>query len=146
MITPLEPWTTGVPGLDLLLQGGLSRNALVVVVGPPGAGKTVLASQILFHAVQHGARGLLLTAYAENHSKLLEHLHPFTFFDESAVGRSLTLVSLPSLLGMNTDTATSAILTTMRQSGARLGLCQSPGTSVVHHVQSLQLSSSEDGV
>src|SRR3712207_6967932 len=107
MITPLEPWTTGVPGLDLLLHGGLSRHALVVVVGPSGAGKTVLASQILFHAVQHGARGLLLTAYAEDHSKLLAHLRPFAFFNAPAVGDDLTLVSLPSVLGTSSDTATT---------------------------------------
>src|SRR3712207_6368491 len=120
MTTLPEPWATGIPGLDLLLQGGLSHHALVVVVGPPGAGKTVLASQILFHAVQQGARGLLLTAYAEDHTKLLAHLRPFAFFTEAAVGDALTLVSLPSVLGTSIDTATAAILTTMRQSEARL--------------------------
>jgi len=106
--------------LDLLLQGGLNRTALVAVVGPPGAGKTVLASQILFHAVLHGARALLLTAYAEGHTKLLQHLRPFTFFNESAVGDAVTLLSLPSLHGMTIDTATAALSTTLRASGARL--------------------------
>lgn len=120
MTTPLDPWATGVPGLDLLLEGGLSRNALVAVVGPPGAGKTVLASQILFHAVQQGERAVLLTAYAEGHTKLLAHLRPFTFFNEPAVGDAVTLLSLPSLLGMTIDTATAAIITAIRQSGARL--------------------------
>ncbi len=93
---------------------------MVAVVGPSGAGKTVLASQILFHAVQRGERGLLLTAYAEDHTKLLAHLRPLAFFNEPAVGDTVTLLSLPSLLGMNIDTATSAITTTIRQSGARL--------------------------
>ncbi len=93
---------------------------MVAVVGPSGAGKTVLASQILFHAVQRGERGLLLTAYAEDHTKLLAHLRPLAFFNEPAVGDTVTLLSLPSLLGMNIDTATSAITTTMRASGARL--------------------------
>jgi circadian clock protein KaiC len=106
--------------LDVLLQGGLNRHALVAVVGPSGAGKTVLASQILFHAVQRGERGLLLTAYAEDHTKLLAHLRPLAFFNEPAVGDTVTLLSLPSLLGMNIDTVTSAITTTIRQSGARL--------------------------
>jgi circadian clock protein KaiC len=106
--------------LDLLLQGGLDRHALVAVVGPSGAGKTVLASQILFHAVQQGERALLLTAYAEDHTKLLAHLRPLAFFNEPAVGDAVTLVSLPSLLGMTIDSATSAIITTIRASGARL--------------------------
>ena len=122
MTTPMEPWATGVPDLDLLLAGGLSRNALVVVVGPTGAGKTVLASQILFHAVRQEVPGLILTAYAEDHAKLLEHLRPLTFFDEQAIGASLTLLSLPSIIGMDLDTATSAMVRTIRDSGARMVL------------------------
>jgi circadian clock protein KaiC len=70
--------------------------------------------------VQRGERGLLLTAYAEGHTKLLAHLRPLAFFNEPAVGDTVTLLSLPSLLGMSIDTATSAITTTIRQSGARL--------------------------
>lgn len=122
MSTPLEPWATGVPGLDLLLGGGLSRNALVVVVGPTGAGKTVLASQILFHAMQQETRALILTAYAEDHSKLLEHLRPLTFFNEAAIGEALTLVSLSSIIGTDIDTATAAIVRTIRESGAGMVL------------------------
>lgn len=120
MSTPGASWATGVPGLDLLLGGGLDRNALVTIVGPPGAGKTVLASHMLFHAVQQGARGLILTVYAEDHSKLLAHLRPFAFFNEAALGDTVTLVSLPSLLGQSLDTAISAITTTMRESEAQV--------------------------
>ena len=122
MSTSMEPWATGVPDLDMLLGGGLSRNALVVVVGPTGAGKTILASQILFHAVRQGRQGLVLTAYSEDHSKLLEHLRPLTFFDEQAIGESLTLLSLPSVIGMDVATATAAIMRTIRDSGARVVL------------------------
>lgn len=119
MMASLEPWATGVPGLDLLLGGGLSGTPLVTVVGPTGAGKTVLACHILFQAVQQGMRGVILTAYAEDHSKLLQHLRPFTFFSEAAVGDTITLVSLPARLGMTTDTAASAIVQAIRESGAR---------------------------
>jgi circadian clock protein KaiC len=116
----LESWATGVPGLDLLLTGGLSRNALVAIVGPSGAGKTVLACQILFQAVQQGSRGLILTAYSEDHGKLLAHLRPFTFFTERPLGDTLTLMSLSSVMGTPSATATSAIVTTIRESGARM--------------------------
>jgi circadian clock protein KaiC len=122
MIRPLAPWATGIPGLDLLLDGGLTPNALVVVVGPTGAGKTILASQILFHAVQQETRALILTAYAEDHSKLLQHLRPLSFFNEQAIGASLTLVSLPSIIGMDIDAATTAIMRVIRESGARMVL------------------------
>lgn len=120
MDTHTERWATGVPGLDLLLSGGLSRNALVAIVGPTGAGKTVLASQILFHTVQQGTRGLILTAYSEDNSKLLAHLRPFAFFTERSLGDVVTLMSLPSLIGTTSATATSAIVTTIRESRARV--------------------------
>lgn len=122
MTTASEPFATGILGLDQLLSGGLSRHALVVVVGPTGAGKTVLASQILFHAVRQETRCLILTAYSEDHSKLLAHLHPFAFFTDAAVGDSLTLVSLPAMLGMDMTKAASTIVSTIRESGAQLVL------------------------
>jgi KaiC/GvpD/RAD55 family RecA-like ATPase len=34
-------------GLDTVLGGGLPAGSLVVVAGPPGSGKTILAQQIL---------------------------------------------------------------------------------------------------
>lgn len=121
MTTLLEPFATGVPGLDQLLTGGLSQHALVAIVGPSGAGKTVLGSQILFHALPE-TRCLILTAYAEDPSKLLAHLRPFAFFNDAAVGDALTIVSLPSLLGMDLPKAASLIVATIRESGAGLVL------------------------
>jgi len=35
--------TTGVAGLDTVLDGGLEQGAVVVVAGGPGTGKTILA-------------------------------------------------------------------------------------------------------
>lgn len=122
MNTPRDPWATGVPGLDVLLGGGLSRNALVAVVGPSGAGKTVLTSQILFHAVQQQTRALIMTAYAEDNSTLLEHLRSLSFFNEPAIGEALTLISLSSIIDTDSDTAMSAIVRTIRESGAGMVL------------------------
>ena len=41
----LERFDTGVPNLDLVLGGGLLRGTVVMVIGPPGSGKTILAQQ-----------------------------------------------------------------------------------------------------
>src|SRR5579885_3607588 len=71
---------TGVPRLDEVLGGGLPQGALIVILGPPGSGKTTLACQIAFAAARRGQRVLLLTALSESPSKLVEHLSHYQFF------------------------------------------------------------------
>ena len=43
--------TTGVQGLDDLLSGGFPEGRVILVVGGPGAGKTILASQFLHKGI-----------------------------------------------------------------------------------------------
>jgi predicted ATP-dependent serine protease len=64
---------TGVPNLDRVLGGGLQPGAMVLVVGAPGAGKTMLAQQIGFHRARQGESVLYLTGYSETHDKLVAH-------------------------------------------------------------------------
>ncbi|HTE21055.1 MAG TPA: ATPase domain-containing protein, partial [Armatimonadota bacterium] len=40
--------STGVPGLDTVLGGGLPEYSFNVIAGSPGSGKTTLAQQIVF--------------------------------------------------------------------------------------------------
>jgi circadian clock protein KaiC len=53
--------TTGVEGLDSILEGGLPTNRLYLVEGEPGAGKTTLALQFLMEGARHGETGLYVT-------------------------------------------------------------------------------------
>jgi KaiC/GvpD/RAD55 family RecA-like ATPase len=53
--------STGVPGLDELLGGGLIPGTLTVVVGATGIGKTQLGLQFVnVGAAQEGRRGVVL--------------------------------------------------------------------------------------
>ena len=40
---------TGVEGLDLILDGGFAEGRVILVLGEPGSGKTILCSQFLYH-------------------------------------------------------------------------------------------------
>lgn len=54
--------TTGVKGLDEMLNGGFLPGSMVLVRGAPGTGKTSLALHFLVHgATKHNEPGLLIT-------------------------------------------------------------------------------------
>lgn len=119
-VAPL--FSTGVPGLDTVLGGGLSSGSMVFLTGISGAGKTILSSQILYNTARSGVPVLILTAFSESHVKLIEHLSPFSFFDPELVGSSVILLSMQSLVGDSREPATTGIIRAIRESGARLVL------------------------
>jgi circadian clock protein KaiC len=53
--------STGIPGLDDILHGGLARGFLYLIEGNPGAGKTTLALQFLIEGATRGEKGLYLS-------------------------------------------------------------------------------------
>jgi len=117
---PLDMLETGVPNLDRILGRGLIRGAIAIVIGPPGAGKTVLGQQITFHLAARGEPVLYLTGYSETHTKLLAHSRSLSFFDASLIGKAIQLGSLPDLLREGAEEAQRSVLTTVRRMQARL--------------------------
>jgi circadian clock protein KaiC len=85
--------STGVRGLDQVLAGGFARGTTCILHGAPGSGKTVLSNQIAFHRVAVGGDVVYMTLLAESHGRMLQHLRPLAFFDESAVGERVTYLS-----------------------------------------------------
>ena len=41
--------SSGLPGLDTMLDGGFNRGRVVLILGEPGTGKTIICSQYLYH-------------------------------------------------------------------------------------------------
>lgn len=62
--------STGVSGLDAILNGGFPRNHLYLIDGSPGTGKTTVALQLLMQGAQRGENGLYVTL-SESKSELL---------------------------------------------------------------------------
>jgi len=69
MSNTLPTIPTGVPGLDELISGGFPRGRVILVVGGPGAGKTILASQFLYKGISdYNENGVLVSLdEAKNH-------------------------------------------------------------------------------
>jgi len=52
---------TGISGLDEILGGGLPQGRVVLILGEPGAGKTILCSQYLANGMRFGESGLFVS-------------------------------------------------------------------------------------
>jgi circadian clock protein KaiC len=58
---PQTRCSTGIPGLDDILQGGLPRGHLFLFEGEPGTGKTTLGMHFLLAGLEAGESGLYVT-------------------------------------------------------------------------------------
>lgn len=112
--------STGIPVLDHLLGGGIPRRQVVIVTGEPGAGKTILCSQIAFGQAARGANVVIGTITSEPHDKLVEELKGFSFFDQSRVGNELFLLSAYPFLVKGPSEAKEVLLKTVRERKAKL--------------------------
>ncbi len=108
---------TGVPNLDRVVDGGLTRGGTALIVGGPGTGKTVLAEQMAFHWAREGKNVLWLVLLGEPNEKFLTHLSGMSFFDASRVGTSIQLINLTRYLRQGFEDQLAAIRETIR-SGA----------------------------
>jgi len=86
--------STGVPGLDVLLGGGLSEFSFNLIAGAPGSGKTTLAHQIMFSLARHDRRALFFTVLGEPPLKMLRYQQQYSFFDMDMVGACVRYVNL----------------------------------------------------
>lgn len=82
-----------IPGLDTVLGGGFLSAGVYMIHGIPGSGKTIFANQLCFGHVAGGGRALYVTLLAESHARLLQHLRPMRFFDESVIPSRLSYIS-----------------------------------------------------
>ncbi|QSB15558.1 hypothetical protein JQS43_04185 [Natronosporangium hydrolyticum] len=77
---------TGSSALNAVLGGGFPRNAINLVIGLPGTGKTVLAQQCIFHTATEEQPAIYLSTVSEPLEKILRFGQTLSFFEPTAVG------------------------------------------------------------
>jgi len=101
-VTPRAPadlCQTGIEGFDDIVNGGLPRNRMYLVLGEPGVGKTTLALQFLLAGAAKGEKGLYITL-SETKAELNEVA--------ASHGWDLTAISLFELAAMEAQIRSDA--------------------------------------
>ncbi len=66
--------STGVKGLDKVLQDGFPEGRMTIVSGGTGCGKSILSLQFLYHSVLQGVPGIFIT-FEERAKAIRENAH-----------------------------------------------------------------------
>jgi circadian clock protein KaiC len=85
---------TGVPGLDVVLGGGLPEFSFNIIAGAPGTGKTTLAHQIMFANASIERPALYFTVLGEPALKMLRYQQQFSFFDPARLPGAIRFINL----------------------------------------------------
>lgn len=78
--------SAGSAPIDDVLGGGLPINAINLVIGAPGSGKTILTQQYVFHNATAERPALYLSTVSEPFDKIIRYGQELTFFDPKAIG------------------------------------------------------------
>lgn len=78
-VQPLPKLATGIEGFDDLSHGGLPRCGTTLLVGGPGAGKTVFALQTVANGARHRNQNGLFVAFEEAPSKVISNGDTFSW-------------------------------------------------------------------
>jgi circadian clock protein KaiC len=93
-----ERLSSGHARLDGVLGGGLPANAINVLIGLPGAGKTILAQQYVFANATPERPALYLSTVSEPLEKIIRYGQSLDFFSPQAVGKAVFYEDLGTVL------------------------------------------------
>jgi circadian clock protein KaiC len=80
---------SGHEPLDTVLGGGLPANAISLIMGRPGSGKTILAQQYVFQNATPERPALYFGTVSEPLEKIIRFGQGLEFFDRGAIGSSV---------------------------------------------------------
>ena len=76
-MSKIERVPSGIPGLDDMLNGGIPKRRVVLVVGGPGTGKTILCSQFLVNGIKENNEAGLFVTLDESRQHIVREMASF---------------------------------------------------------------------
>ncbi len=109
--------STGVPGLDALMGGGIPAGDAVMVAGPTGSGKSTFG----MHFAADGLRcdeAVVVAAFEEYPEKYLERLRGFDIDPDAMIAANKLRITYLRPLDLSVDETLDEILVSVRDTGA----------------------------
>ena len=122
---------SGHEPLDMVLGGGLPANAISLIMGRPGSGKTILAQQYVFRNGRPERPAVYFSTVSEPLEKMVRFGQSLDFFDPAAIGTSVFYEDLGA-------TVNRAGLPGVAEHVARLVRERRPGIIVIDSFKALQ--------
>jgi circadian clock protein KaiC len=72
-----ERISTGVPGLDPLIEGGIPKGSTIMVLGSSGSGKTILCSHFLYSGLTTKEENGLYIPFSEFKAQFYANMERF---------------------------------------------------------------------
>jgi KaiC/GvpD/RAD55 family RecA-like ATPase len=93
-----ETMPSGIPGLDELISGGFPKGRIILIIGGPGTGKTVLASQFMYKGISDYGENAVLVSIDEGKEHFLSEMVKFGWdFRKADQERKFTFVDATRL-------------------------------------------------
>jgi circadian clock protein KaiC len=89
---------TSIRNLDAVLNGGLPKGTILILGGLPGAGKTILTQQMVFHNASPDRRALYFSTLSETTAKTLVYLQQFEYFQPEKLEHAVQFIDLGVIL------------------------------------------------
>lgn len=66
--------STGIKGLDEMIEGGFPRGSMILLAGSPGSGKTIASAQYLYHGASNLGENGAYISFVERESVFLKNM------------------------------------------------------------------------
>jgi KaiC/GvpD/RAD55 family RecA-like ATPase len=84
---------TGIPGLNDLIDGGFPKGRVILIIGGPGSGKTILCSQFLHEGIYKSNENGIFVSLDENKSHFVSEMQQFGWdFQKAETDRKFAFI------------------------------------------------------
>jgi circadian clock protein KaiC len=93
-----ERLSSGINGIDTMIEGGYPYPSVILVAGPAGTGKTTFTQQFLFDGAEQGEIGLYFTTLSEPPQWVMHFMSNFRYMNKEHLGKRVIFCDIGKLI------------------------------------------------